>query len=674
MPTPNTTELDQELIQDPASFAESKQEPTPSKNPIQSESPSPELEPLKAISTLIPDSQEPQPPIESYANLRQEALEAVAQMQQGVVTPQNLTTVLRAWKYSFEQKEEIVPLDEDKYQQRQQWATEVAPLARTLQMVLSEEPNHFGIKPGQHLENIRAMSYELSTESKGLLAEYISQRIVNAQEIFEQTKPRQGLPPRPVHQEAQLALEETIDGVQPMLLELMSTLSSENSATPNIRRVFEYLQAAEQQELANNLLLVENITDEQRLSLAVQYINVYGFIPTINLIAPIANDRDDLKCLYSRLQGDTVTEVMEDLWMVYKRYEQKADFADYYQDEITKTELALLESLSEDVCKTFDKSRGELNVVSLAAGKGRMAFALESAGFKVVAVEPQAEYVKAIEASAEGKNITVVPKTWDELTIGDLQFPVTPKDLEAIDITQDYLSAFPSREQALESIQFREYAGVEFGESTGRSLPHGNSPQYLLNALDSIRSVSKDGAIWVVDFMDPFSGRYKENIEKLRGNLLSLGVDPTQSHFTFEGPEPGLRFNRMTVSQEQMHAYAELLGFKVKEVIETPVGEDAESFKNVYYVLEVAKDFYPGKYTRERLIELLAITGLSDPGTDLNERVKSFGLSLGQALVYGFPSTPDYLSALPATVKFSRRGNKIDVTGRSVGRPTGLAA
>lgn len=618
------------------------------------------------ISSLANINDEAEKEDDLYENIKKEAIVAVQEISDGTITGENVGKVLKAWKYSFEKEEEIIPIGEDLYLQKCQWVREVRNFMGVLNRVVNDNESTVSVASDDKLGKVFELVKEQNPEELGLLCEFLSYRVWYVYDTWDKTKPRwDGLPPHEIHVEAENALKVGVEMVTPILQESLPFLSQSPEGKASIRRVFEDLQASEQKEAADKLLLAENLDDDSRLAVAVQYINTYGFIPAIEVISQSANERDDIHVLYSRLEGNTVNEIMKELWEVYRRYEQTADFGDYYDNEITKKEISLVEKWSEIVAAIFGKDRGELYTASLAAGKGRMAIAMRDRGFKVVAIEPQEDFARAIETQSQGQGIRVVKKKWEDLTVEDLGNEVTQKDLQAQYADAEYLESVGGLEKAirLKLIRKRNLIGIELGESTGRNLPHGNTPQKLLTALDTIRSISKDEAIWIVDFMDPYTGRYKKNIDSLRKNLLNLGVDPFQANFTFEGPREDLRFNRMTVSREQMEAYAELLGFKIREVVEDVIGVGEASFKNIYYVLEVDKDYYPGKFGRERLQELMSITGLRDPGVDLNEKVKSWDLSIGQALLFGFPETREFGSKLPKNVRFKRRGGFIEIEG-----------
>jgi hypothetical protein len=591
-------------------------------------------ESLMASNEPTPHETETTPHDSAYEALAVSGEKALQYVEQGDVSAEVLTDLLTCWKYSIEKKEDIIPLSQAAYAQQRYWTNQASKYSVALSNLvggdfLSEIPEEVN-------EQVNVLAKSDQFTSKALLADYLAFRIAVAYDYYQESKssipdPEGVLPPRPFQIKAKTNYEHTLAQEKNLLMSCCAEVSTDAPSHATLRRVFENLQDGNAQELADSLLLSPELTPEQRVATAVEYINVYGFIPTIEAIAPTAKTRPEIKKLYETLQGDTVVEVMKDLWEVYQTFETKADFGEYYQDEITKTDLALVGQWGGESAKRFGKEKQDLNVMSLAAGKGRMAFAMEGAGYSVVAVEPQQNYVEAIEQGSAGRNIQVVQKTWNELVIEDLPYP--------------------------------DSGGVELGESTGRNLPHGNSPQRLLEAFDAIRSVSKEGAVWVVDFMSPHSGRYERNITHLRENLLQLGVDSIQANYTFEGPGEGLKFNRVTVSTTQMEAYSELMGLSIKEVVEDKVGEGAEAFTNVYYVLEVNKDYAPENITPTRLHQLLIETGLYSPGVDLNEHVKAWDMSIGQALLFGLEQ-PDNLRQALTDVRFIRRGRSIDIQSK----------
>lgn len=265
---------------------------------------------------------------------------------------------------------------------------------------------------------------------------------------------------------------------------------------------------------------VDIVDIEGRLTVAVEHINVFGFIPTVDLIAAKSRDAmvtEDLKSelckLYEQLQGEEVREIALELSEVY----EKVDFGEYElnQGDLTKREIGRI----NQAVKVYDNPR----VLDLGAGVGRHAIGMSKKFENFVALEYEAKHVAKIKS--QEPEIEVVQGDWMELR-----------------------KLVPER---------------DFIYSLGRTIAHNRTPSDMFAMFGEVEGVLSENGRFMFDLPDVDWGIYEDRIGRLRENLKTLGVEPYQSEVIFDGPDDVNRFNRMIWRPEQIMATAKLLGFKV---------------------------------------------------------------------------------------------------------------
>ena len=230
-----------------------------------------------------------------------------------------------------------------------------------------------------------------------------------------------------------------------------------------------------------------------------------------------------------------------------------------------------------------------------------------------------------------------------------------------------------SRLSELLQLQPEEGKPIDFVYSLGRTIAHNRTPDDMFHLFDEVHKTLRGGGRFLFDLPDVDWGLYQERINRFRENLEVKGVLPLKSGLIFDGPNDADKFNRMILFPEQIKAIAFLLGYKQVDTRHELIGERGE-IKNVYNTFEKIDGWDPQKITRQELENNLKVLGLSDPGTDYDMYVVTWGMTLGQAIVYveNFGLGNEYLRRLNETgrgpdvfVKHDGLAREIETSGIS---------
>lgn len=384
-------------------------------------------------------------------------------------------------------------------------------------------------------------------------------------------------------------------------------LASRTENKQELRTVFEGLDNVGAEDEADALVLMEGLTDEERLRVTVEYINTFGFIRAVDLVARKIKEestpevlKEQLKRLYGEIQGEEAQEITAELSEIY----EKIDFSKYELNEkkLTRKEVDQIEEAMQGMDKVKQGvDAKEVSLLDIGAGTGRHSLALRERGYKgVTAFEYERKHIDFMES--QDPELRVIQGDWSRLT------------------------------EVMEKQQ-SEGLPVDFAYCLGRTATHNRTASEMLHFFDEVQQVLDFEGRFMFDFPDINWGVYEERTNRLRENLEGIGVEPLESGLIFDGPNDVDRFNRMILKPNQVQAMAFLLGYKLIEAKHELIGEEGE-IENIYYLLEKDKNYEPLRITLDELNENLRILGLLDPGADFDQYVDAWGMTLGQALVY----------------------------------------
>lgn len=392
------------------------------------------------------------------------------------------------------------------------------------------------------------------------------------------------------------------------LLEKGIKLIVQKQDTKQLNEIFENLVAMQDAQAAQQLLFSPILTEDERMLAAIAYANTFGFINAVDSLAHATNNQSlpaevqaQASSIYKRLEGDEVAEIMGDLSQVYR----EVDFHKYEinNKELTQEEIDMLGSLiRQDKAERADDAPGNYKILDIGAGTGRHAIGLKQQGHQgVIALEREQHH--AVKIQEQDTSITVVQGDWQNL----------PGVLWSAIGTD---------------------GKVQFAYSLGRTASHNRSPVDMLHMFDGVRSILDEQGDFVFDQPDIDWGIYRDRIDHLRSNLQAIGVDAFQGELLYDGPDEAHKFNRMVLRPEQVDALAALLGYKRAMGVEE-VSLDNGNIRNLYYHFEVDSAFSPEKLSRDELGKHLAALRLLSPGINFNTYVKTWGMTIGQALMFG---------------------------------------
>lgn len=390
-----------------------------------------------------------------------------------------------------------------------------------------------------------------------------------------------------------------------------------------LNNIMNRLLTADEKELADDILISPGLDVSSRLVVSVAEINSFGVIPVIETISRHTNEIPEMTEVYSQLQGEEVTKIMENLTEVY----EVVDFKDYALNskELTTFELGIVEESLTKVASKLSKSPKEIRILDVGAGTGRHAIPMYENGYHVTALEYESKHVA--EMRKESVDIPIMRVDWHRLPF-------------------------------LDSAKNPDLC-PEFAYCLGRTILHNNSPEKMFGFFDELHRVLDDeqGSILIdiptIDTDVPsVSDEYKERIDAYAKHLEALGVYPTVVQHLFDGPDAKHKFNRMSMSEQQLRAYGRLTGYTVTNVGSTPIKGEKGSFTNSYYQLTKDPDFNIESMPPSEFNDCLRTVGLLDPGTDFNRLVTAWGVPLGVGIVFISGGQNEYMPVIRR--KFAR--------------------
>lgn len=389
------------------------------------------------------------------------------------------------------------------------------------------------------------------------------------------------------------------------LLKTAAVEAAQRNETTELKTLFRGLRSLHADEEAQAVLLDTAITTpEQRQAAVVGYMNAYGFINGVDMIAHAAtnNDLDDqvrhqLETVYARVEGqkeklDTIMPELEDVY-------ESIDFSKYELNspELTAEECQRIERLAADYASEHKVLLQDVEVLDIGAGTGRHARPLHQKGYRITALEPLAKHIEYMKGE-------------------DPDLPIVQADTDTME------------EKLPEAYQ----ANIVYG--LGRFETHLLENSTTLRFYDEMRLVTSDDATVLIDEPD-ISGLYAQQIQELNDSLTALGIEPSPHQLLFDGPDTTHKFNRRVHTGEEREAINRLLGWRTVNVEEKLIGEG--NIRNTYLTFEKDPDFDPRAITREELQKHAAVLGLFSPSAGVEEDtfIKSWGMTIGQAMAYG---------------------------------------
>lgn len=395
-----------------------------------------------------------------------------------------------------------------------------------------------------------------------------------------------------------------------------------------------YANIGEQAD-ATQVLFAPDMTTDQRTQAAVGYINAFGFISFIDLLAHKIRDPQisqeasaQYREMYKRLQGEEVASIMQDLSEVYK----SVDFHHYAlsTETLTRDEATRVEQTLGEIALEVGRDQHALSIVDLGAGTGRLTKELTKRGYdEVTAVEYESHHANKIRQ--EAPTARVIQGSWADL--------------------EDLLG---------------EEKEVDLIFSYMRSLCHNRTPDEMFHVFDEGKRVlNLETGRMLFDMPSENWGEYRTRIQQLNIALQNLGIRGADESMIFDGPDEEHKFNRRILRPEQIDAMARMLGFK-RDVKVSDRDMGGKPIDNLYYELQVDPDFNPRYISMSDLFRDAHTLGLYNPGADYSLFVKSWGMTLGQALTYGLGADEVRLRNLqgdPPKIDVTVVGDKLHFAG-----------
>lgn len=401
-------------------------------------------------------------------------------------------------------------------------------------------------------------------------------------------------------------MRDKFDRSKTLFLPLLKTATQKYAQKldlDGLEEIFDTFKTIGMDEQATCFIDELGLNVEEKQKALVAYINVFGFISSVDLISGRIKTLKDgspikieLEQLYKEIQGEEVQKIIKDLSEVYKNIDfSKYDLNDH---ELTSFEADLIEKAIQSTKHSMRNKKDIKNTTVLdnAAGTGRHSRELTDRGFK-----------KIIELEYEQKHV-------DQMKSAQPKMNVIRGDWKKLPLAKSWDTSKP----------------VDFTYSLGRSISHNRTPTEMMHWFDEVTRVTEGGIL--IDQPDVDWGVYKERIEKLMKNLENIGVKPVKSTLIYDGPNELYKYNRMVLRPEQLEAYERLFGLKRVWTEEKQLGENV---RNKYYCYDTETGSDPEYLSAHQLNEDLKSIGLFDPGQDLNLYIDRWGMTVGQALLYG---------------------------------------
>lgn len=434
------------------------------------------------------------------------------------------------------------------------------------------------------LDVLDELSRDKDFSYKGDLASYLVYEVWLANRQLELGKPKS----EAEKMEVKLMKEK----VFPRLTEITVNLLEENNYSA-IENYMNLLVSMDETDFVGPIINDERLDISEKTKFMVCFMNQFGVMRGVDLLAAEMGDNEDTKKVYDLVQGRELKKRFSELKSLYS----DVDFEKYNSAEFTRKEVDLIEREISDFAGTNGLKVDSINVLDVGAGTGRHAVSLFREGYKVTALEVQPNHVEKIKEKEP--NLPVISESWSDLDLAN-------------------------------------FGGkFDFAYCLERTVLHNRTPGDMLKFFDNIaQALSKNGRL-MIDFADTTVGEYKDRVDKYRDNLKSLGVRDLVVQHIFDGVDDDHQFNRMAPSREQIEVYTRLVGLKlVKDPVVDVVEKNGE-ITNEYYVFEKDSDFYPGNKSVGGVRNILAKIGIYDEKTDYNQLLKSWGMTIGQLIIYG---------------------------------------
>jgi len=387
------------------------------------------------------------------------------------------------------------------------------------------------------------------------------------------------------------------------------TLLAKEADHESVKTILSYLRASGTTEYVGTMLNQPELSDDEKLKLSVDMINTWGLVPIINEVAKLGKKDPEYQKLYSSLQGQEITNIINDTQELYSQI----DFKNYALNhpEFTNNEVKLIKHVMDKY--HIDKESSE--IVDLGAGYGRHAIPLHQEGYNITAFDLQSEHCESMRQDCP--TLPVVQENWHNLSLDD------PANL----------------------IYCLE-----------RSAHHNNTPIDMLKFFDAVSTNLDDNGVLLIDFADSSRGFYDEKITAYKDHLRNIGVNEDKLKHLFSGFDANHKMNRLALTRDQILDYASMVGLKLDPAEEKNVHVKDEMY-NTYYTFIKDPDFDPYDITLDQINHWVSETSLTknnDPKV-YNTLIKSWGVSLGEAMIYQ--------KILPQVVEGRKAGkvNPVDV-------------
>ena len=582
-------------------------------------------EQLKPIIDQIPEIRMEYPPIEEYSSIDIKANMASRNVTKTDCSNEDVGAVLDAWKYAFDQFNRLYHNpNEDKEFIKDYWDSKAMHFKGILEHVFITREN----ESSSVLGKVKDLIFDERFDKRAELLEYLTYELWLSGKMVKMSMPYPGDELSPSYQRNKKEYDDKKTILMPIIMKATQNFAEEGSAHV-VRRVFEKLETIYEDQNATEMLFTKGLSDRARLNLAVQHMNVFGVVPTIDRISAKEAGNPAISRLYKTLQGKDIEEVMSSLTEVYKA----VNFHEYVLNnpELTARESVLIQEQVKEYAEKVRKNPKQVRVIDIGAGTGRHSVALHRLGYDVTALEFEQHHVKKIKEQ-EG-DIKAIVADWHNIP-------------------------YPNG-------RYNDETSPEVFYCLGRTILHNNTPEKMARYFDEMQRVLTYRGVGIIDIpiipeerVSEVTNQYSAEIQRYTEHLESLGVEPGRARNIFDGPDERHKFNRMTITDAQFRAYSKLFGFRVKKVEEAKIG-DNDLFNNAYYVIEKDPDFVVDDMKPQEFRDAVASIGLLDPGIDYNRYVDAWGLPLGIPIMFMSGNQPESLLSMRQTY---RRGGMGEIS------------
>lgn len=382
-------------------------------------------------------------------------------------------------------------------------------------------------------------------------------------------------------------VEEAKKLLYPPLQEITINLLHEKNQK-GIEKFMNYLYSANQSDFAEKIIIDPRLNIQERTDFMVSFMNSFGVISGIKLLNSKIDEHPDIKKVYEIIQGKNIEKIYKNLQCLYS----EINFDNFFinTSEFTEKELNLIKQQINDYCQRTNQDSKSINILDIGAGTGRHSVPLFQEGYQVTALELQDNHVQTIRQKAPG--IQIIQQDWLKLELNHK---------------------------------------IDFAYCLERSALHNQTPSDMLKFFDNISSSLEKNGTLLIDFADTSIGEYQSKVDQFKQNLIKIGVKESKIQYIFDGVDEKHQFNRMAPTKEQIKIYAKLTGLKMV----SSNHDSVEDISNTYYIFTKDPNLYPDDDSIDNLQELLLEIGLYGKDVDYNQFIKSWEMSIGQALIYG---------------------------------------